>query len=330
VLARLALDAGKAVSADRLIDELWAADGQTDRNTLQSKISQLRRALGDASVITGSRAGYLLNIAPNAVDALRVAGMAEQVRTLRGSGDLQAVDVTCSAALELFRGELLAESADAWLDPYRARLEQVRFGLIEEQLAARLELGGSTELIADLESLVAGAPLRERGWLLLITALYRAGRQADALAAFRRVREMLDEELGLAPGPELQRLEQQILRHDPVLETSPAAVGPGVAGPGVAPVTGNLPGVAGPGFAPVSGNLPGLWSQLIGREIDIDAVRALLLEHRLVTIVGRPESARRGWPLRWRGSSQQPRVPGWSGWKASGRPRHWPNTPRSR
>ena len=122
VLVRLALEAGRAVSPDRLIDELWPADDLTDRNTLQSKISQLRRALGDASLITSSRAGYLLDVDPATVDALRVVGMAEQVSALRGTGDLAAVEATCSAALALFRGELLADSGDPWLDPHRARL----------------------------------------------------------------------------------------------------------------------------------------------------------------------------------------------------------------
>ncbi len=268
VLVRLALEAGRTVSADRLIDDLWASEaGLTDRNTLQSKISQLRRAVGDPALISSTKIGYVLNVVPRSVDALEVLGTTEEVAVLRGAGDLEAVVERCSTALALFRGELLADSADPWLEPHRARLEQVRFGLLEEAFSARLELGGSAELTTELETLVAAAPLRERGWLLLITALYRAGRQADALASYRRVRDLFGDELGLEPGPELQRLEQQILAQDPALE------GAGLR-------------VTAASVAPAVGNLPGLSSHLVGRDSDLRVVGALVGEHRLVTIVG--------------------------------------------
>ena len=104
-----------------------------------------------------------------------------------------------------------------WIEPYRARLEETRLGLTEDHLAARLELGAAGELVGELETLVAAHPLREGLWTLLITALYRAGRQADALAAYRRVQRLLADELGLDPGPELQVLERQVLRQDPAL-----------------------------------------------------------------------------------------------------------------
>jgi len=268
VLVRLALEAGRTVSADRLIDDLWASGaGPTDRNTLQSKVSQLRRAVGDPGLISSTTSGYVLNVDPRLVDVIEVLGAAEQVGALRGAGDLEAVVARCSAALSLFRGELLADCADPWLEPHRARLEQVRFGLLEEGLSARLELGASAELTTELETLVTAAPLRERGWLLLITALYRAGRQADALAAYRRVRDLLGDELGLEPGPDLQRLEQQVLAQDPALDGAALRV-------------------TSASVAPSIGNLPGLSSELVGRCADLRAVGTLVREHRLVTIVG--------------------------------------------
>jgi DNA-binding SARP family transcriptional activator len=208
--------------------------------------------VGDPALIGSTKTGYVLNVDPRSVDALEVLGTSEEVGVLRGAGDLDAVVARCSAALSLFRGELLADSADPWVEPHRARLEQVRFGLLEEGLSARLELGASAELTTEPKTLVAAAPLRERGWLMLITALYRAGRQADALATYRRVGDLLGDELGLEPGPELQRLEQQILTQDPALDGVALRVRSASAAPGV-------------------GNLPGLSSQLVGRGADLRA-----------------------------------------------------------
>ena len=126
---------------------------------------------------------------------------------------------TCTTALAMFQGgDILSAAGDGdWVLPYRARLEEARLGLIEDQLAARLDLGASGEVIGELEGLVSVHPLREGLWALLMVALYRDGRQADALATYQRVRSWLADELGLDPGRQLQQLEHQILVHDPSL-----------------------------------------------------------------------------------------------------------------
>ena len=121
----------------------------------------------------------------------------------------------------MFRGDVLAGAGDGdWVIPHRARLEEARMKLIETGCSARLRLGDAGDVIGELEAAVAAYPFQESLWVLLITALYRAGRQADALAAYQRVRTALADELGLDPGPQLQQLEQQILIHDATLDAA--------------------------------------------------------------------------------------------------------------
>ena len=202
VLVRLALDAGQLVSAERLIDDLWgAAAAGTGRNTLQSKVSQLRRALGDPAVVSSGHGGYTLALDAGRVDALRVVSLAADASAARRSGDPASAMEAATEALGLFRGEVLVDAGDGeWLHPHRARLDEVRLGLLEDQAAARVDLGGGAELLAELEWLLGQHPLREGLWASYITALYRAGRQADALAACQRVRRLLVDELGIEPG----------------------------------------------------------------------------------------------------------------------------------
>jgi DNA-binding SARP family transcriptional activator len=185
VLIRLALDAGAVVRADRLIEDLWGAEADaTERNTLQAKVSLLRRALGDATVLSGGRAGYTLGVDPSAVDALEVLRVADATKALLEAGEARSALAQSLRALTLFRGEILCDAGDRdWLIPHRVRLEEVRLGLVEVKLAARMELGAAGEVIGELGALVVLHPLRERLWTLLITALYRDGRQADALGA---------------------------------------------------------------------------------------------------------------------------------------------------
>ncbi len=168
----------------------------------------------------------------------------------------------------MFGGEILSGAGEGeWLIPYRSRLEEVRLGLIEDQLAARLDLGASPAVIGELGALVNAHPLREGLWALLMVGLYRDGRQAEALATFKRIRTRLSEELGLDPGPQLQQIEQQILSHDPSLGV------PSSTGRGLGPE------------APV-GNLPSMSVELVGREAELAAVTDLLANARLVEIVG--------------------------------------------
>jgi predicted ATPase/DNA-binding SARP family transcriptional activator len=269
VLVRLALEAGVMVRTERLIEDLWADQAVgTARNVLQTKVSRLRRALGDAALVTGTTAGYTLEVDPSAVDALEVLRLAGQASALRSAGDPSAALETCRMALSTFQGEILSAAGDAeWVVPYRARLEQVRLGLIEDQLAARLDLGASGEVIGELEGLVTAHPVREGLWALLMVALYRDGRQADALATYQRVRKWLADELGLEPGRQLQQLEHQILVHDPSL--------------GVASSTARGLGPDRP-----AGNLPAISADLVGRDTDVAAVAGLLATRRLVEIVG--------------------------------------------
>jgi predicted ATPase/DNA-binding SARP family transcriptional activator len=269
VLVRLALEAGVMVRTERLIEDLWADEAaSTARNTLQTKMSRLRRALGDAAMVTGTSAGYTLEIDPSAVDALEVLRLAERASALRSAGDPSGALETCATALAMFKGDILRGAGEGdWVIPYRTRLEEVRLGLIEGQLAAQLDLGVPGEAIGELEALVLVHPLRESLWALLMLALYRDGRQADALSAFQRARTSLVDELGLEPGLQLQELERQILDHD-------AALG--------------MPRAAMRGLGPEApaGNLPALAAELVGRETEVAEVVELLARSRLVEIVG--------------------------------------------
>jgi len=257
VLIRLALDAGVLVRTERLIEDLWSDQAvRVAPNTLQSKVSQLRRALGDAALVLGGSTGYTLMVLPMQVDALEVARLAQEAAASRERGDPASAISLCTAGLAHFRGELIPDGGDgAWLAPHRSRLEEVRLRLLEDRLAARVDLGAAGEVIAELEELVALHPLREELWRLLVTALYRAGRQADALDAYRRIRTRLADDLGVDPGPALRALEQRILVQDRRL-------------------LGNV------------GNLPSLTGSLVGRDADLSALGRLLDAERLVTIVG--------------------------------------------
>ncbi|WP_432479001.1 BTAD domain-containing putative transcriptional regulator [Nocardioides sp. GXQ0305] len=259
LLARLALDASVRVRADTLLEELWG--GPTGRNTLQSKVSQLRRALRDRSLVAGNADGYLLAVAPEAVDASRAVALAAEAGEARRTGDAAAAEICAREGLALFRGDVLVD-AGAWAEVHRARLEEVRLGLLEDLVAARLDLGAGSELIAELESEVTQHPLREGLWASLITALYRAGRQADALAAYARVRRLLVDELGIEPGPELRHLEDQVLQQSVELG-EPARRG-----------------------VAVPGNLPEETGALVGRVEDLSRLQRLVTERRLVTLTG--------------------------------------------
>lgn len=263
VLVRLALDAGRPVPVDRLLDDVWQGEVGTSRNTLQSKVSQLRRALGGAEAVTAGPAGYTLNVDVEGVDALVVAELAAQASEARLSGDHETSKEAATSALARFRGDVLSGAGDApWIHPHRTRLEQLRLGLVEDQLAARVALGGGSDVIADLTSLVDAHPLREGLWSSLITALYRSGRQAEALAAYTRVRTLLSDELGVEPGPGLRRLEEQILRQSPALGDREVVL------------------------LPPPGNLPSLVADLVGRTDDLATLDRLVADHRLVTITG--------------------------------------------
>ncbi|HSC91641.1 MAG TPA: BTAD domain-containing putative transcriptional regulator [Gaiellaceae bacterium] len=220
LLAVLALHAGEAVPVDRLVDDLWGERPPARAvGSLHNLVSQLRRLLGAGAIVTRGR-GYALACAPDDVDAHRFELVVEQAR----GADPSTRAHRLREALALWRGPALADLA---LEPFAAveaaRLDEERTAAREALLEAELELGKGPELVAELERLVAEHPLRERLRGQLMHALYRAGRQADALDAYRAARTVLVEELGLEPSPELQELHAAILRQDPSLSAAAVA-----------------------------------------------------------------------------------------------------------
>ena len=217
LLALLLIHANEVVSAERLIEDLW--EGNPPRSamtTLQTYVSQLRKQLGLATLQTRPT-GYRLTVAPDAFDAFqfeRRVGAVVAAVSARPSWVVEQLQ----EALALWRGHALADFAGAhWAEPEAGRLDELRLGAREDCFEARLALGEHARLVPELEALVVEQPMRERLWGQLMVALYRAGRQADALRAYARVREVLIEELGVDPGPELRALERAVLAQDPAL-----------------------------------------------------------------------------------------------------------------
>ncbi|MFF4778824.1 BTAD domain-containing putative transcriptional regulator [Microtetraspora fusca] len=212
LLALLLVDVGRAVPADALVERLWGdRPPSAPFGTLQAYVAQLRQTLEPErrprdrpAVLLTRGTGYLLDVAPERIDALAFEDLVAR-------GDLEA-------AFALWRGEPLAEFADAaWAGPYRTRLMEVYEAAAEDRVEAWLTGGRTESAVAELESMIARQPLRERRWAQLVRALYADGRQADALAAYRRCQTLLADELGIDPGPELRRLEAAVLAQDPSL-----------------------------------------------------------------------------------------------------------------
>jgi DNA-binding SARP family transcriptional activator len=223
LLALLALNAGRVVSRDRLVDELWGDEApKTARHALENYVSQLRKLVGDS--LATQPPGYVLRVDTDAVDALRLERLA------RGSPD------ELREALALFRGAPLEDVDAPFVAAETQRLQELELTAREALAEASLETGQQDGLVAELERLVTRDPYRENLRALLMLALYRDGRQADALAAYRAARTTLADDLGLDPGEELQELERAILRQDPALRGPAAAA---------APVVGHTPRRAG-------------------------------------------------------------------------------------
>ena len=226
LLAVLALEPGRVVSVDRLVEALWPGQPpDTAAHAVQVYVSQLRKALGAEKLVTRTP-GYVLELEPEHVDVHRFTRLADEGRAALGEGDAAAAAGALREALELWRGPALADFAyEPFAQTEIARLEELRTVVLEERIDADLALGRHAELVSELDALVQAQPLRERPRAQLMLALYRSGRQADALAAYRSARETLVEELGIDPGPELKELEAAILRHDEslLLEEVPLA-----------------------------------------------------------------------------------------------------------
>ena len=225
VLAVLLLHRREVVSIDRLVDELWAErPPPTAAQTIRVYVSRLRKLLGDGVLETRGR-GYLLAVDPALVDADCFEALVADGRAALAAGETAAALELLAGALEMWRGQPLDEfDHEPFARAEVARLEQTRLAALEDRIDAELRVGRGGGLVLELEPLVAEHPLRERLLASLMLALYRAGRQTDALAAYRAARHRLVEDLGLEPGAELRELEQRILEQDPTLATQRLAI----------------------------------------------------------------------------------------------------------
>ncbi len=250
------------VSRDVLVEALWGEMPPSGvRNTLQVYVSRLRQVLG-RDVIETTPSGYRLCLAPGAVDAERFETLFREGRDLLACGNAGGALGLLSEALGLWRGPALADVRyEAFAQAEAGRLEELRLGCLEDRLQAALKLGRDAELVGELEALVIEQPLRERLRGQLILALYRSGRQAEALAEYQAARRMLSDELGLEPSPELRELERMILAHDP-----------GLAAP----------------EPPLLQNLPLLPTPFVGRERELTELMKLVRtgSRRAVTVTG--------------------------------------------
>jgi len=262
VLAVLLVDAGRPVSAEVLIDRLWGADAPaTARAALQVHVSKLRRHLGGGSAIRTTSAGYVLDVGTDELDACCYERAVHEARQCVANDPTRALELL-DVADRHWRGVPYAEVADEpWVEPEVARLTQLHLAAEEVRAEAELRLGRHATVVDRLRAAAEEQPLRERRWEQLMLALYRSGRQAEALRAFRRASQVLAEELGVEPGPALRDLDHRILLQDPSLGT--------------------------PLDRPVQrGSLPVAATPLVGRAAEVHDAGQLLTGNRLVTIVG--------------------------------------------
>ena len=262
LVACLALRAGRVVPTDTLVEALWGSDlPAAPRNAVQHHVARLRRALGEDAIRLAAD-GYALEGA--AVDAIGFEELLTAARGALRAGDARGAADTIADALALWHGPaLLGLPQSSWMTAQAARLDSLRLDALEEQFEAALALGEHAHLVPAIRAALEESPFRERLWGQLLLALYRSGRQADALEVFQEARQMLLEELALEPGPELRRLQEAILAHDPAIAPVP-----------VAPQR--------------HGNLPAPATSFIGREAELTQVTELLGKHRLVTLTGPP------------------------------------------
>ena len=265
LLAVLLLHVNEVVSADALMEALWgdlAPDSAA--NTLQGYVSQLRKALGAGAILTRSP-GYVLNVPAETIDAVRFERMLKEGQDALAGDDPAVAAGILADALELWRGQALADFAfDSLAQVDIARLEELRLVATEHLVEADLALGRHDELVGRLRSLVENHPLRERLWSQLVLALYRSGRQAEALRALAEVRRRLGEELGIEPGVGLRRLEEDVLLQRPHLDWRPPAAA----------------------VVEVPSNLPPPRSSFVGRQTEVDELDKLLGSRQLLTVVG--------------------------------------------
>ena len=281
LLALLLLSANEVVSADRLIDELWGEEvPESGRTALQVRVSQLRKALGGAGGRIATRApGYLLRVDRDELDLYcfeRLVSEADAAEPGEAAAKLRE-------ALGLWRGPPLADlSYASFAQPAIRWLEELRLAALEKRIEADLELGRHAELVGELETLVEEHPLREHLRAQLMLALYRCGRQADALAAYQNARRVLVEQLAVEPSVPLRQLEQAILRQELSLDLAAtvAARPPSVAAVSESARRGPREDRDAPH------NLPAQASSFVGRERELSELRQLLSRARMITLTG--------------------------------------------
>ena len=225
VMAVLLLHANEPVSADRLAEALWGEEAAVGAvRTVQVHVSRLRKALGDPEILTTTPAGYCLRVEAGELDAERFATLVEEGRRALAAGRPDAAGGVLREALALWRGPALADLAFEPFAPAEiARLEEQRLAALEARLDADLAAGRHADVVGELRQLVAAEPARERLAGQLMLALYRCGRQTEALAAYADARHTLVDAIGAEPGPELRRLHEAILQQDAALEPPPPA-----------------------------------------------------------------------------------------------------------
>ena len=262
LVACLALRSGRVVSTDTLVEALWGSDlPSAPRNAVQHHVTRLRRALGEDAIRLAAD-GYALGGA--VVDAIEFEELLTAARSALRAGDARGAADTIADALALWRGPaLLGLPQSSWTTAEAGRLDSLRLDALEERYDAALALGEHGEVAAAIRLALEESPFRERLWAQLMLALYRSGRQAEALDVFQEARRVLLEQLALEPGPELHRLQEAILSHDPAIAPVPVA-------------------------PPRRGNLPASSTSFVGREAELAQVIQLLREHRLVTLTGPP------------------------------------------
>jgi predicted ATPase/DNA-binding SARP family transcriptional activator len=282
LLAVLLVNADETVSTGRLIDALWGDDPvKSAPAMLHVRVSELRAALRAGrrdrhAGLLHQGGGYVLRIGADEVDAREFERLAATGADALAGGDPVRAAATLREALARWRGPALAEFAE---EPFAraeaTRLDALRLQALEHRLEADLASGRHGELVGELEALVTEHPLRERIWGQLMLALYRAGRQGEALAAFQSARHRLADELGIDPGAPLRRLHEAMLRQDPELDPPTAEPGAPAASTGRPPTRDRPPG-----------NLPAQLTSFVGRRNEIAEIRELVRAGRLVTLTG--------------------------------------------